>query len=85
MRGGRPPIDTRELEAFAYLADVSPSRLKGAVMYKFLVWVAAIGIVGLLLVGVVAPATPDGSWLHEFGEDVEDAMSAWFGNPVTVE
>ncbi len=54
-------------------------------MYKFLVWIAAIGIAGFLLVGVVAPATPDGSWLHEFGEDVRDAMSAWFGNPVRVE
>ncbi len=54
-------------------------------MYKFLVFVAVIGIAGFLLVGVVAPATPDGSWLHEFGEDVRDAMSAWFGNPVRVE
>ena len=54
-------------------------------MFKFMVWVAIIGITGLLLVGVAAPATPDGSWLNEFGEDVRDVMSAWWGNPVTVE
>ena len=54
-------------------------------MYRFLVWVAVLGLAAILIVGVLAPATPDGSWLHEFGEEVRDAMSAWFGNPVTVE
>lgn len=54
-------------------------------MLKILGWVSVIGLVGILLVGVVAPATPDGSWLHEFGEDVLDSIGSFWGNPVTVE
>ncbi len=53
---------------------------------KFLVALAAVGAIFLFLVTVVAPTTPDGSFLHEFGEDMRDAMGSWwFGNPVTVE
>lgn len=58
---------------------------KGVVIFKLLVWVAAIGILGILLFGVVAPATPEGSWLNELGVDVRDAMASWFGNPVRAE
>ncbi len=54
-------------------------------MYRLLVWISILGIVGFLVLGVIAPATPDGSWLHELGEDVLDSMSAWWGNPVTVD
>lgn len=54
-------------------------------MYKLLVVIAVLGIAWLLLVAVIAPQTPDGSWLNEFGQDMRDAMSSWFGNPVTVE
>lgn len=54
-------------------------------MYKVLVVIAVLGIAWLLLVGVIAPQTPEGSWLHDFGQDMRDAMSSWFGNPVTVD
>jgi len=54
-------------------------------MMKLLVWVAVLGIIFFVIVGVIAPSTPDGSWLHEFGEDVSDSLSSFFGNPVTVE
>ncbi len=54
-------------------------------MYKLLVWISVLGIVGFLVVAVLAPATPDGSWLNEFGEDALDLMSSWWGNPVTAE
>jgi hypothetical protein len=54
-------------------------------MLKLLVWIAVLGIIMLIVVGVVAPSTPDGSWLHEFGESVNDALASFFGNPVTVE
>lgn len=54
-------------------------------MLKFLVWIAVIGLAGLLLVTVVAPTTPEGSWLNDFGDEVTDRLSAYFGNPVTVE
>ena len=54
-------------------------------MSKILVWLAILGIAGIVLIGVVAPATPDGSWLHEFGESVSDSLSGYFGNPVSVE
>jgi hypothetical protein len=53
-------------------------------MFKFLVAVAAIGLVFLLLIGIVAPATPEGSFLNDFGQEMRDAMSAWFGNPARV-
>lgn len=51
-------------------------------MSKFLVAVAAVGLIFLLLVSVVAPATPEGSFLNDFGKEVRDSMAAWFGNPV---
>ena len=54
-------------------------------MLKFLVAVAAVGLIFLFLIGVVAPTTPEGSFLHEFGKDMRDAMGVWFGNPVTVD
>jgi hypothetical protein len=54
-------------------------------MLKLLVWLAAIGVVGFILVAVIAPATPEGSWLNDFGQSVSDALSSFFGNPVTVE
>lgn len=54
-------------------------------MIKFIVVVAAIGAIFLFLIAVIAPATPEGSFLNEFGEDMRDAMGSWFGNPVTVE
>jgi len=38
-----------------------------------------------LLIGVVAPATSEESFLNKSGQDVLDAMVAWFGNPVAVE
>lgn len=54
-------------------------------MYKLLVVIAALGIAWLLFIGVIAPQTPEGSWLHEFGQDMRDAMSSWFANPVRVD
>jgi uncharacterized membrane protein len=52
---------------------------------KLLFWIAIIGILAVVVVGVIAPATPDGSWLNELGKDVRDAMGSFFGNPVGVE
>ncbi len=54
-------------------------------MLKLLGWVSLLGILGILLVTVAAPATPDGSWLHEFGQDVRDSMASFWGNPVLIE
>lgn len=52
-------------------------------MFKILVWLAIIGLIAVFVIGVVAPATPDGSWLNDFGESVRDALSAFWGSPVT--
>jgi hypothetical protein len=54
-------------------------------MLKLLVWIAVLGIIFFVVVAVIAPSTPDGSWLHEFGEEVSEALQSFFGNPVTVE
>ena len=54
-------------------------------MIKFIVVAAAVGVIFLILISVVAPTTPEGSFLHEFGQDMRDSMGSWFGNPVTVE
>jgi len=54
-------------------------------MLKFLVAVVAIGIATMLFAVVVAPATPDGSFVHELGADIRDSISGFWGNPVRVD
>jgi hypothetical protein len=51
-------------------------------MYKLFLLIAGATVVAIILIGVVAPSTPEGSFLHEFGQDVRDSMGAWFGQPV---
>lgn len=82
--GDRDPVP---LESSWRCAEVDWSARRRAPkqMLKILGWVSLIGLVGILLVAVVAPTTPDGSWLHEFGEDVLDSIGSVWGNPVTVE
>ena len=54
-------------------------------MLKVIVVIAAVAVAVLLFAVVVAPATPDGSFVHDLGKDIRDSMSSWFGNPVMVE
>lgn len=49
-------------------------------MANLLVALATIVIVLMLFALFVAPATPEGSILHEAGQEMRDAMSRLFGN-----
>lgn len=88
---GRHPADRlgQWLESLVQLENLMPRADRSDIaigrkhsMSKFLVAVAAVGLIFLLLVSVVAPATPEGSFLNDFGKEVRDSMAAWFGNPV---
>ncbi len=54
-------------------------------MYKLFLFITAAMFVAIILLAVVAPATPDDTVLNDLGEDVLDSMSAWFGQPFGAE
>ena len=54
-------------------------------VYKLFLFITAAMFVAIILLAVVAPATPDDTVLNDLGEDVLDSMSAWFGQPFGAE
>ena len=50
-------------------------------MIRKLVLLAIVVLVGIAAFTLLAPLAPDESWVNNAGQQIADAMKAWWGNP----
>ena len=51
-------------------------------MLRKLFLVVVVVLIGVIAFVLLAPQTPDGSWINEAGEKISNGLKAFWGNPI---